>query len=153
MQRSENRTEREAAQVWPGEALQPHNDAAYVTLSYGSGIPSADVTRATCVCLNVCVCVCEHRRCKLDSGSFSGFVTGGCGGGGGVLVKATGEKATVEEAMELIVWVMDKTNCGGMQKLQRAKGVEVEGKNTEHLQCLQSIAKSGGGKIIWCISH
>lgn len=66
--------------------------------------------------------MCEHRRCKLDSG----FVTGGCGGG--VLVKATGEKATVEAAIELIVWVMDKTNCGSMQTLQRAKGVEVEEK-------------------------
>lgn len=43
--------------MWPGEALQPHNDAAYVTLSYGSGIPSADVTRATCV--SECVCACE----------------------------------------------------------------------------------------------
>lgn len=90
--------------------------------------------------------MCEHRRCKLDSGSFSGFVTGGCGG---VLVKAAAEKATVEEVIELIAWAMDKTNCWSMQKLQRAKVEEVEEKKysppfSEYLQCLQEVLQNQG---------
>lgn len=47
-------------------------------------IPSDDVTRATCVCVNECVFMGEHRRNrgKLDSEDFHGsgvFVTGVCG--------------------------------------------------------------------------
>lgn len=83
----------------------------------------------------------------MDGGSFSGFSVCVAGGRGGVLVQAAGGKVTVEKGIEVIVWVMDKTDCWSVRKLQRAKGVEVEEKKhsqpcSKYLQCLQELLQN-----------